>query len=144
MTNTPKKKSGRPGTKWNLGEVRAMGSCGATNEHMATFFGVSERTIRREMSKKPKEGNFVHAYEQGLTGQYIKVHQHAYARAMKSDKVLMFLLKCKYGWSEQIPDGANDVTIRHVDAEGNQVDGVPLHLIPFPDRKNIPPKSKEA
>lgn len=37
----------------------------------------------------------------------------------------------------------SEVTIRHVDAKGNQVDGLPLHLIPFADRKDIPPKNLE-
>jgi len=136
--------SGRKPTKWNMAQVRAMGSCGAPYEHMATFFGVSERTIRREMKKVPKEGNFVHAYNEGSAGQNIKILQHVYSRAMKNDKVLMFLLKCKLGWSEKIPEGSQEVTIRHVDASGKQVDGLPQHLIPFPDRDNVPEKTKEA
>jgi len=43
-----------------------------------------------------------------------------------------------------MPEGSQEVTIRHVDASGKQVDGLPQHLIPFPDRDNVPEKTKEA
>lgn len=141
----PKKKTGRPKIEYDLAVIRALGAAGVSNQFMADYLGVSRRSISREMKKNPeRKGTFAHAYAQGAAGQNIKLLQHTFERAFKSDKVLMFVLERKFGWLKPVDEGGQEVTIRHVDATGKQVNGLPTHLIPFPDRKNVPPKQREA
>lgn len=138
-------RTGRPKHEFDLAQVEAFGACGASQSYMARFFGVSPRTIGRQMkTNADKEGTFAYAYAKGEERQKFEILQHTYERALKSDKVLMFLLERKLGWVKPAEEGSQEVTIRHIDAEGKPVDGLPIHLIPFADRKNVPPKTLDA
>src|SRR5689334_1468460 len=93
---------GRPRIQFDLKQVEALGRIYATAWEMATFFGCSERTIKRQMGNK--ESKFWHAYAKGQTGQNLRLRAKLVEVAMRGNAYILWKLAInRLAYSDRAP-----------------------------------------